>query len=648
MILFLVIPIFSNAQSNTIDSIKQLLKSEQPDTTRVLLLNQLSLAYRLTKPDTALTLTQEALSLARKASYVSGEARSLSGIASIFRITGNYPKALQLHLEALKKAEAIGDERTASTIMLSIGIDYEYLGDYRQAVNYTLKVLAIGERLREKPRINTSSLNLGNEYEKLKMFDSALLYTQRAHDLSIELKNIDFVGVALNNFGNIYSGMGKDDLALKNYRSSLPYSLQEEDDDALCESYLGIAKLFRKADVQDSCLIYAKRSLATAQKAGFVSRVMDASSFLTNYYASIRTIDSAFVYQNITIAAKDSLFSQEKAREIQSLSYEETLRQQQIQEAKEEARTELKINVLIGGVATLIVVAFILYRNNRQKQKTNVLLTQEKEKVETTLRELKIRQAQLVQSEKMASLGELTAGIAHEIQNPLNFVNNFAEANSELLEELRIEAQKGNVQDVLLIASDIKANEEKIAHHGRRADSIVKSMLQHSRAGVVEKQPTDINQLTDEYLRLSFQGQRARSKSFNAKIETQFDESIGEVSVVQQDIGRVLLNLFNNAFYAVQQKKRLLNGQYEPLVSVTTKKDGTNVLVSVKDNGAGMPQEVMDKIFQPFFTTKPAGEGTGLGLSLSYDIITKMHGGELKVLSKEGEGSEFILQLPLA
>src|SRR6188474_1659905 len=265
--LLLAIPAFSNAQTSTIDSLKQLLKSEQRDTSRVLLLNQLSLAYRLTRPDTALVMIQQALSLSKKAVYAPGEVRSLSGIASIFRITGNYPKALQLHLEALKKAEAIPDERTASTILLSIAIDYEYLGDYRQAINYTLKVLAIGKRLHEEPRINTSSLNLGNEYEKLNMFDSALFYTKQAYDLSVKLKNLDFTGVALNNFGNIYSKMGNDATAMKNYRLSLPYSIMEEDDDALCESYLGMAGLFRKAGQADSCLYYAKLSLTTAQKA---------------------------------------------------------------------------------------------------------------------------------------------------------------------------------------------------------------------------------------------------------------------------------------------------------------------------------------------------------------------------------------------
>jgi signal transduction histidine kinase len=244
----------------------------------------------------------------------------------------------------------------------------------------------------------------------------------------------------------------------------------------------------------------------------------------------------------------------------------------------------------------------------------------------------------------MASLGELTAGIAHEIQNPLNFVNNFAEVNTELIEELHEEVDKGNMQEIKKIATDIKENEEKITYHGKRADAIVKGMLQHSRRSSGIKEPTDINALADEYLRLAYHGLRAKDKSFNATIRTNYDDSIGNISIIPQDIGRVILNLITNAFYAVAEKKKQQPEDYEPTVSVSTKKLNGKVEVSVKDNGNGIPQKVLDKIFQPFFTTKPTGQGTGLGLSLSYDIV-KAHGGELKVETKEGKGAEFIIQL---
>ena len=272
-------------------------------------------------------------------------------------------------------------------------------------------------------------------------------------------------------------------------------------------------------------------------------------------------------------------------------------------------------------------------------------LAQAKE-IEKAYRELKTTQLQLIQQEKMASLGELTAGIAHEIQNPLNFVNNFSEVNKELLIEMKEEISKGNYNEVKAIAKDVTDNEEKIIHHGKRADAIVKGMLQHSRASTGQKEPTDINALADEYLRLSYHGLRAKDKSFNATMKTDFDESIGKVNVVPQDIGRVVLNLINNAFYAVDEKKKQSGNEYEPTVSVSTKKEKDKVEIKVKDNGNGIPQKVLDKIFQPFFTTKPTGQGTGLGLSLSYDII-KAHSGELKVETKEGDGSIFTISLPI-
>ena len=263
-----------------------------------------------------------------------------------------------------------------------------------------------------------------------------------------------------------------------------------------------------------------------------------------------------------------------------------------------------------------------------------------------TLNNLRSTQSQLIQSEKMASLGELTAGIAHEIQNPLNFVNNFSEVNDELLKELNSEADKGNLSEVKAIANDIAFNSAKINHHGKTADAIAKGMLHHSRTSSGQKESTDINALADEYLRLAYHGLRAKDKSFNVTMKTDFDEGIGKINIIPQDIGRVVLNLINNAFYAVDAKSKHNQNGYEPTVSVSTKKNNGKIEISVKDNGNGISQKVVDKIFQPFFTTKPTGQGTGLGLSLSYDII-KAHNGEIKVNTIEGEGSEFVISLPV-
>ncbi len=265
--------------------------------------------------------------------------------------------------------------------------------------------------------------------------------------------------------------------------------------------------------------------------------------------------------------------------------------------------------------------------------------------IESAYRELKRTQAQLVQSEKMASLGELTAGIAHEIQNPLNFVNNFSEVNTELIEEMQVELDKGNIEQLKGVLRDLKENELKINQHGKRADSIVKGMLQHSRTTTGIRELVNLNNLTDEYLRLSFHGVRAKDKSFNVSIQTAFDDSVGLITAVPQDIGRLLLNLFNNAFYSMAEKKALHPMDYEPSIFVSTKKIDDKVMIGIRDNGTGIPQQLLDKIFQPFFTSKPTGQGTGLGLSLAYDIV-KAHEGELKVETQEGVGAEFIIELP--
>jgi len=325
------------------------------------------------------------------------------------------------------------------------------------------------------------------------------------------------------------------------------------------------------------------------------------------------------------------------------------------------------------GVLTLVwalaVISWILFdrfktlqsENARQllerEEERNRLISQQKEELEIqvanrtaelnqSLNNLKAAQNQLIQSEKMASLGELTAGIAHEIQNPLNFVNNFSEVNAELIDEMQQEIEKGDYEEVKAIAGDIRDNQQKISQHGKRADFIVKGMLQHSRTSTGERQLTNINILADEFLKLSYHGLRAKDKSFNAELATNFDDTLPKVNVSQQDIGRVLLNLFNNAFYAVNKKKQIRGADYKPEVTVLTSMENNMVIIQIKDNGIGIPEAIKDKIMQPFFTTKPTGEGTGLGLSLSYDIVAKGHGGSIAVETKENEFTAFTISIP--
>jgi two-component system NtrC family sensor kinase len=625
--------------------------------------------------------------LKTQAGYVSQMIRLQNLVADVLHVLGNYPKSLELRFENLKLAETQNDK--LGLVGADMGISYEYhsMKDYLHVLSYgkledsilsrfnpTNKDDSIGKTFTEWSVKN----QLADAYYNLRMPDSALVYAkQLTAPLSVMYRdtilNLYYSHATNKLLGDIYFAKGDTKTALSYYRPIInigggPLNAGVNE---------GMAKLFQKEGRTDSALIYAKRALTYYQTqkkevqawAGESPNyfIAEISPLIAQLYKANGQLDSAYKYLQLSVTLKDSLYNTDKIRQFQALTFNESARQQQQEqqriEAQQQYETNLKMYGLITVIAGVLIFSFILYRNNRHKQKANNLLQTQKKEIETTLGELKATQKQLIQSEKMASLGELTAGIAHEIQNPLNFVNNFSELNTELIEEASQANEAGNPNEVKELLSTLKDNEEKINHHGKRADAIVKGMLQHSRASSGQKEPTDINALADEYLRLSYHGLRAKDKSFNAMMKTDFDESlsageagIGKINIVPQDIGRVLLNLFTNAFYAVTEKAKNpqpLKGsnEYEPTITVSTKSvkppsGGLGVLLTVKDNGNGIPQKVLDKIFQPFFTTKPTGEGTGLGLSLSYDII-KAHGGEIKCETKEGEGSEFIIQLPM-
>jgi signal transduction histidine kinase len=366
--------------------------------------------------------------------------------------------------------------------------------------------------------------------------------------------------------------------------------------------------------------------------------------YLSDAYLLSGQRDSAFKYAQRSQLAKDSIY---KARmnslaEFQSLTLKEQLRLRDIEKERALFESSVRTYALIAALVVFSLIAMILYRNNRQKQKANKAL-------ESTLTELRSTQAQLIQSEKMASLGELTAGIAHEIQNPLNFVNNFSQLNAELASEQLEALQQGNIREAEELSSAILENEQKIIHHGKRAEGIVKGMLQHSRSSSGINEPTDINALCEEYLRLALHGYQAKNNGFDAIAETVLDPTIPKITAMKQDMGRALVNLINNAFYAVHEKQKnesLKPGSgYQPKVVVSTRNLGSRIEIRVEDNGPGVNADIKDKIFQPFYTTKPTGQGTGLGLSLSYDIV-KAHGGTLSVETGES-GAAFLVVLPV-
>jgi len=630
---------FAHSQQTEIDSLLQDAKNTKVDTTRILDLAYVTLDLRFSNPEKGFLYSNEGLKLANKIDYLKGQEYCKVAIAWCEWGMGNYTEAIELILPFMKEIDGSDDFILKSSCLGVLASAYRDQGFYSEALKYVLK----GMRFKSNDIAHTKLItaSAANLYMEIGNIDSAKRLLHEALRYPVAPGNDGYV---YSMAGKIYSRIKQNDSALLYYHLGILEEQKDSNVKDLAGVYNGIATFFYTQAMRDSAIFYAREAKSISDPQKFVKETMDANLLLAEAFDKVNA-DSALYYYKKAMVAKDTLYSQGKQHQILNFQFKQELQQQQIENEQAQNKKQEKIYLLLVIVLIFIIVAFSLFRNIKHKQEANILLQEEKQKVERTLSELKSTQQQLIQAEKMASLGELTAGIAHEIQNPLNFVNNFSDVNKELLQELKEEADKGNIEDVKAIADDVIGNEEKINHHGKRADAIVKGMLQHSRQSSGQKEPIDINALADEYLRLSYHGLRAKDKNFNAEIKTDFDESIGKINIIPQDIGRVFLNLFNNAFYAVNEQKTLNPVSFNPTVSVKTEKCDDKIYINVKDNGNGIPQKIVDKIFQPFFTTKPTGEGTGLGLSLSYDII-RAQGGTLKVESTEGEGSEFIIIMP--
>jgi signal transduction histidine kinase len=648
-------------QNTHYDSLKNLISAAKDDSTRYLKTEDLIWGYLYSIPDSASLYVRQNILLAQKMKSDDALYKAYIQYAILEQINGNYTGALQYTILGLRVAEHMNNLISICEAYFNFGNLYGEAGDFEQAIYYVRKAKSLleskaGSDLEQKDYEIASHyvecfVLLSQTFEIFNQLDSALQYANTAHALSLKglgkwgtVKDTLFFSQNLApTIGNIYSKKGDYSTALNYYRLGASIANGNKD---LMDNYNGAANTFKKEGQLDSSIFYANKVLDLSKEAHFLIGKLQALNLLSDIYILKHNTDSVVKYLQLSIQTKDSLFNTKKVVEIQNIAFSEQLRQQEIKDEAQQYQNRLRMYMLAGGLVVLLLLAGILYRNNVQKQKSNV-------KIEKAYKELKSTQAQLIQSEKMASLGELTAGIAHEIQNPLNFVNNFSEVNKDLVGELQTELKAGNTNEAIIISNDIKENEEKISHHGKRADAIVKNMLQHSRKSTGQKEPTDINALCDEYLRLSYHGFRAKDKNFNAEIKRDLDQSIGKINIVPQDIGRVLLNLFNNAFYAVSERQKVEDEPYKAVVKVATKvlapspleRAGGEVEIRVTDNGNGIPSNIIAKIFQPFFTTKPPGQGTGLGLSLAYDII-KAHGGEIKVETKEGEGSEFVIYIP--
>ena len=693
-----------SAQPTIFDSLKYEISIAGDDTVRLLLLERIANKYSEINPDSAYYYAMEIPALARKLHLKLEEVVGLGELGYALLNLGNYPRSLQTLLSGITIARDPSSEKkilpahfpshddftdrtvsptnqrltNLSRILQFTGILYGNTGNFEKAVTYFKEAILLAEQSNNLRILTITYTTLGRIYFSSNKPDSALFCLLKGYDYAIEADYHGYIGSNLLNLGRVYLAMKQPDAAKTYFLRAMSESTKHSYFRGVVASHLALADIYKSSGNTDSILYHVQQGLSVAHTLNAPDLFLRCYTALADYYKLMGQSDSTVKYQSLIIKINESLFSSKQGQQFQNIDFDAQQRQQEVEATRKEYQNRLQTNSLLGGLFTILLVAALLWRSNRQRKKTNSLLATQNKEIEAAMTNLKSAQAQLIQSEKMASLGELTAGIAHEIQNPLNFVNNFSEVNIELINELKNErntefaARNSNFQNEVL--QNLEQNSLKISQHGKRADAIVKGMLLHSRKSSGTREPTDINALAQEYFRLAYHGYRAKHQDFTAELQINLDPTIPLISVIPQDIGRVFLNLFNNALSSLALAKEesavalapssrsLTEGRkeessvalgertnpagfksgipgtnlpgsiYTPTVKLSTKHLVDKIEIQIKDNGTGIPQNIIDKIFQPFFTTKPAGQGTGLGLSLSYDII-KAHEGTLTVRS---------------
>jgi two-component system NtrC family sensor kinase len=645
-------PYWSEPKINDLDSLKSTLAATIDDHEKLHLYRQLGLYYSERDRFIAFEYFSQLLRQAEKLNQIIWEAEAYSRMGYISSLIQNYPGSLNYLLEAREiisdpssskgmwGAERLDENGDTNEARLTVQVDIHnhlgilnyFVGDYPAAIDYYDQAGILNEVAQEEPMKALLYMNKAAAYYQMGMLDLAKSELEKSLVMSESSGYTPYIGLIYHDIGKILEDQGNYIEAEDYFQRSIRWNLENESPDFLGMGYLALAELLKSEGNLSASYSLAREALLTYRIMKDSIGLINTHATLASVFDASKQVDSAYHYMKEGAALVSAMNKEKRAREFQILGLNKQLELKQVEAEKALLQSRTRVYGLVAGIGVLLLISAITYRSSVQQKRDKAIIEQSYENLKST-------QAQLIHAEKMASLGELTAGIAHEIQNPLNFVNNFSELNREMLEELREEAEKGDLEEVKALAGDVIANEEKITHHGKRADAIVKGMLAHSRTNSGEKVETDINALADEYLRLSYHGLRAKDHGFNAEFKTDFDSNLPKVKVIPQDIGRVLLNLINNAFQACTERIR------SGLVTVSTKNLGDQIQISVSDNGPGIPDTIKDKIFQPFFTTKPTGQGTGLGLSLSYDIV-KAHGGELRVESEVGEGTQFIIALP--
>ncbi len=537
-----------------------------------------------------------------------GQALYINGL--IYMRIGDNNASLDALNQSLAIRRSVGDHKGEAACLSQLGYIFLQFGSLDQSFDYFQQGLAIERQINNKAGIGLSLMAMGMLEKKRERYAEAEAHLLESLRIRNELGETEGWLVSMNYVGELYLVQNRLDEAARCLDEAIVKAEQQMPPfpNSLCKLYTARAKVATGIHDHSQAIDYLEKALHQATVHNVKYQLHNIYQALVEVYKQKEDYRNALTNYEKYHQAKEEVINLEVITKLKNAELAN-----QIEDERKKAEIHRLRNIELKN-------AYV---------------------------QLEARQAQLIQSEKMASLGELTAGIAHEIQNPLNFVNNFSEVNRELIGELIDEADKRNIEAVKEIANAIMDNEERINRHGRRADAIVKNMMQHSQSGNEQKEWINMNGLCEEYLRLSYHGLRAKDKTFNSEFDTDFDESLDRVYVIPQAIGRALLNLFNNAFYAVNERKLKSNGPFNPKVLVATRKENKKAVIKVIDNGYGVPQNLVEKIFQPFFTTKPTGQGTGLGLSLSYDIITKGHGGTLSVRSTEKEGSEFMIELPI-
>ncbi len=662
-----------NKELNVFESKTKKSEPGLSDSTKANILYQLSKEYWSGNLDSAFILAEQVLKLSVKIHYVKGKADALSSIGVVYWLKGEYENALIYSQRALEIRQEIGNKKEIAKSFHNVGLVYDDQGNFTEAMKYYLQALKLNEEINDKSGIaleyNTIGIiyynqknykdalknylyslsirketgdkwdltesysNIGVVYFEMGNFDECIKYYNEALKLRLEIDDRQGIAISYNNFGDLYLKEGNYDEALKFYNQALDINKKIGYKKSIADVFLNIAMVYQRKGNLGEAVKKANEALVISKELGAVDYMNNSYARLAQLYASTGDYKKAYEYEQLSKQTHDSLFNSDKAKELTRLQLQYDFNKKHLADSlkfeQQKQLSEVKFSrqriFTYGGFGGLIIVAmllFFVYRNYDKQRKAN--------------KQLRDTQQQLIQAEKLASLGGLTAGIAHEIQNPLNFVNNFSDLSNELISEIK---ESKNEEDRNGILKDLENNLSKISFHGKRANSIVQNMLRHSRSGSAEKSMTDINKVCDEFAGLAYHGIKASYPDFKCEVVKVFDKNLPHINVISQDICRVILNLLNNAFYAVKDKA-------DAKVEMMTSVNHHQCEIKIHDNGKGIPENIKQKIFEPFFTTKATGQGTGLGLSISYDII-KAHGGELKVESKENEFTEFIIILPL-